>query len=58
MIQVVFTSGPFKGMSLLKAVSRQSAQEYIDRQEATLRKKLGILETPNRKNGEGGEGHG
>ena len=46
-IQVVYRAGPRKGESVITCLSRQSAQEYIDRQQSGIWKHLGILETRN-----------
>lgn len=54
-IKVVHVSGRFKGKTVLGAMSRESAREYIDRQVPEVRKHLGVLETRNGKNGENGE---
>ena len=49
MIRIIFTSGPHKGTSVLTALTRQSAQEYIDEQASSIRGHLGILETREQK---------
>ena len=55
MIQVVYKSGPHKGTSVLTALTRQSAQEYVDEQAPSIRKHLGILETRNGEKKEAGK---
>ena len=55
MIQFVYKSGPHKGESVLTAMTRQSAQEYVDEQAPSILKHLGILETRNGEKKEAGK---
>jgi len=47
MLKVIYTSGPWKGNSVLTVPSRESGREYIDRQPRGIKEDLGILETRN-----------
>jgi len=55
MIQILFKSGRFKGSTVATVLSRQSGQEYIDRQPRGIKEHLGILETRNREKKEAGK---
>jgi len=55
MIQIIFKSGRFKGSTVVTVSSRQSGQEYIDRQPRGIKEHLGILETRNGTKEEAGK---